>query len=243
MRIPLRARFAAIAVAALGAAYACGGGPRLGSPTDYQMWIHYSEAGAIQSAMIRGDLPAAREAARHLADAPRAEGIGPAGDAHVRELAAWSREIRDAASFGDAAVATGHLAATCGECHQDVGGGPVFLQGDPPEDRGFSGHMILHLWAADRMWEGLLGPSAVSWRDGAEVFREDPLQGDVVPATARVFATRLHELGREAAGMSDLRRQAVQYGRMVEQCAGCHAETGVTRRPDAPPARLVPTGR
>lgn len=241
MRSRTSIRVAAAAVA-LGVVWACAGGPRLGSPTDYQMWIHYREAGAIQSALIRGDLPDARDAARALADAPRAEGIGAEGDTHVRELAAWAREIRDAASFGDAAMAAGHLAATCGECHEATAG-PVFLEGDPPEDRGFTGHMILHSWAADRMWEGLLAPSAVSWREGAEVFDEAPLRGGSLPASAEGFARRLHDLGRDALTMTALRRQAVQYGRMLEQCAGCHAETGVTRRLDAPPAPRVPTGR
>ena len=184
--------------------------------------------------MIRGDLPAAREAANILASAPRAEGIDASGDAHVRELAAWARTIRDAPSFGEAAVASGHLAATCGECHQDV---------DPPVDRGFTGHMIAHAWAADRMWEGLVAPSATSWRDGAEIFREEPLVGGRIEGAAAGFARRLHELGDEAMGMTDLRRQAVQYGRMIEQCAGCHAEMGVTTRFDGPPSRLDPTGR
>lgn len=226
-----------------GLLWACGGGPRLGSPTDYQMWLHFEEAGRIQAAMIQGDLPAAREAANQLASAPRAEGIGPAGDAHVRELAAWARTIRDAPSFGEAAVAAGHLAATCGECHQETDGGLVFLQGDPPADRGFTGHMIAHAWAADRMWEGLLAPSVTSWRDGAEIFREEPLAGGRIQGAAAGFARRLHELGQEAVRMTDLRRQAVQYGRMIEQCAGCHAEMEVTTRFDGPPSRLVPTGR
>lgn len=215
--------------AALATAWACAGGPRLGSPTDYQMWLHFEEAGRIQSAMIQGDLTRARQAARTLADAPTAPGIGAGGERHVRELVAWARTIRDAAAFGEAAVATGHLAATCGECHDEVGGGPTFIHGAPPDDRGFTGHMILHAWAADRMWEGLMQPSATLWRDGAEVFREEPLHGGILTPAADVFARRLHELARQAEGLRDLRRQAVMYGEILEQCSGCHAEMGVDR--------------
>ena len=232
-----------VLVSSSAVAWACAGGPRLGSPTDYQMWLHYQEAGRIQAAMIRGDLPAAREAANLLATSPRAEGLGPSADAHVRELAAWARTIRDAPSFGEAADATGHLAATCGECHQDVDGGLVFMSGDPPQDRGFTGHMILHSWAADRMWEGLLAPSVTTWREGTAVFQEEPLSGGVVQGAAAAFAERLHELGREAHALSDLRRRAAQYGDMLEQCAGCHAEMGVTTRSGVRPSPLVPRGR
>lgn len=217
-----------VALIALGVSsvLACSGGPRLGSTTDYQMWLHFEQAGRIQSAMIQGDLATARRAARTLAEAPPAAGIDAEDAEHVEELSRWARTIRDAPSFGEAAEATGFLAATCGECHASSGSGPVFRRVDPPEDRGFTGHMILHAWGADRMWEGLMTASADSWSRGAAVFMEEPLHGDVFSERALGYAERLHALGREAAGETDLRAQAALYGRILQQCSGCHAESG-----------------
>jgi cytochrome c553 len=190
------------------------------------MWLHFEQAGRIQSAMIQGDLATARRSARTLAAAPPAPGIGEDGAEHVEELTRWARTIRDAPSFGEAAEATGFLAATCGACHASSGAGPAFRISDPPEDRGFTGHMILHSWAADRMWEGLVAASSDSWTRGAAVFSEEPLGGDALSEAAQGYAQRLHALGREAAGVTELKAQATIYGRMLQQCSGCHAEVG-----------------
>ena len=223
-RRPLLLALAALAGSSV---LACSGGTRLGSPTDYQMWLHFEQAGRIQSAMIQGDLPTARRAARTLAAAPAAPGIGAEGAAHVEELSKWAQTIRDAPSFGEAAEATGFMAATCGECHATSGAGPAFRPTEPPEDRGFTGHMIRHAWAADRMWEGLIAASTESWTRGASVFVEEALGHEVLTPRAEEWAERLHALGREAVGETDRTAQATLYGRILQQCSGCHAEVGV----------------
>lgn len=213
--------------ALLVAGFACSGGTRLGSPTDYQMWLHFEQAGRIQSAMIQGDLPTARVAARTLAASPAAPGIGPEGAEWVEALSEQARSIRDAPTFGEAAGATGLLAATCGSCHEASGGGPVFRHGDPPADQGFSGHMILHSWAADRMWEGLVANAGDAWAIGAAVFADGALDGQALTPKARGYAERLHQLGLTATDLDDLTARGERYGEMLEQCSGCHAELGV----------------
>jgi cytochrome c553 len=223
-RRPVLVALTAVAVSSV---LACSGGPRAGSSSNYQMWLHFEQAGRIQSAMIQGDLPTARRAARALASQPTAAGIGPEGAAQVEELSMWARTIRDAPSFGDAAEATGFLAATCGDCHASSGVGPAFRPSDPPEDRGFTGHMILHAWAADRMWEGLIAASPDAWTQGAAVFVEEALGHEVLTPSAEIWAERLHALGREAVGETDRKAQADLYGRILQQCSGCHAEVGL----------------
>ncbi len=227
MIVPVRRAVVAVGSALVVGSLACGGGTRLGSPTDYQMWLHFEHAGRIQSAMIRGDLPTARVSARTLAASPSAPGIGPEGAEWVEELTVQASAIRDAPAFGEAATATGLLAATCGSCHEASGGGPVFRHGDPPDDRGFAGHMIRHSWGADRMWEGLVSNADDAWRAGAAVFADESLEGDALTAKARQYADRLHELGRGAPGIRGLEERGARYGEILEQCSGCHAELGV----------------
>ena len=98
-----------------------------------------------------------------------------------------------------------------------------------PDDTGFSGHMIRHVWAADRMFEGLVGPSDELWVAGAGVFADEALHGDVIPVSAERHARRLHELGREATTLDGVQERARQYGLMLAECGACHAEMGVGR--------------
>ncbi|MBT8335049.1 MAG: hypothetical protein KJO11_00500 [Gemmatimonadetes bacterium] len=207
---------------------ACGGGARLGSTTDFQMWVHFEQAGQIQAAMIEGDLTSAREAARVLAEAPAAADLGAEGADYAEQLASHAQTIRDAPTFGEAADATGLLAATCGNCHEAADYRPRFASSEPPEDRGFTGHMLAHSWAADRMWEGLLSASTASWLAGVDVFEtDDPLHGGGLSPASDVFARRVHELAEQARDVVDLDERGRLYGQLLRQCSGCHAENGI----------------
>jgi hypothetical protein len=207
-------------------AVACASGARSGSTTHLQMQVHYEAAGQIQAAMVAGDLAAAREGARILADNPT--DLGPAGQEHADDLAALVRTIRTARTFGEAADATGLMAATCGDCHDAMGRGSTFSSADPPQDLGFTGHMIAHSWAADRMWEGLLSHSTEKWIAGVDVFGADePLHGGGLTPASDAFARRLHQLAAEARDVTDPHDRGRLYGQMLRQCSGCHAENGM----------------
>ena len=208
---------------------ACGGGARLSSTTDLKMQVHFDQAAALQEAMINGDLTSAREAALVLVAAPSMSDFGPDGEEYAKELSSHAGMIRDARTYGEAAVATGLLAATCGDCHAAMGGGPMFSSNLPPEDRGFTGHMIAYRWAADRMWEGLLSNSTDRWLSGVDVFATiDPLEGGGgLSAASDDFSTRLHELAAQARDVGNPQARGHLYGQLLRQCSGCHAENGL----------------
>jgi hypothetical protein len=81
------------------------------------------------------------------------------------------------------AAATGQMRGTCGSCHTASNSGPrVRIGGDPPTGVGeLANRMIEHLWDADRILEGLIGPSDTSWNAGATGLAQESLfHGEIV---------------------------------------------------------------
>jgi hypothetical protein len=93
--------------------------------------------------------------------------------------------------------------------------------------------MIRHLWAADRMWEGLVGPSNESWIAGARAMAETQ------PELARVFRASTGGMGSESflSEVNTLARAAVSatgqaergkiYGELLNTCNRCHTPIGI----------------
>lgn len=205
--------------------WACAGGPGPGNATQNFMRGHFEAASRIQMAILRGDLQAARPAAEAIWAVDRLPDMGLESIAYVRAVQDRAREIRDAGIYGEAAVATGRLAAACGACHVAFDGGPrISYQQPPPEGEGFGRHMVRHVWAADRLWEGLLAPSDEAWRLGAELMAEDDMATTRLSSAAERHAVRLRELAREAVETSDPEARGVLYGRILSTCGACHAE-------------------
>ncbi len=192
---------------------------------DARMWIHFDEAGDLQMAMVRGDLDRAREAARRIERVVAITGLPEGSEEELMRLRSYATAIREADDYGVAALGTSLLAASCGDCHATYGVGPAFAEvGDLPEDRG--NHMVEHVWAADRMWEGLVIPDPARWQTGARVlaYHEVPMDA-LAPGTSQ-YGVDLKTLGLESLRETDLSEQARRYGEILVTCSGCHTSTG-----------------
>ncbi len=195
------------------------------------MLTHYSRISALQSAVIVADMATAQRSGRWLGEYVSAEGLTPRAVHYMMEIRRVSTEIGRADDLVDLAAHTATLASACAGCHEETGGGPR-LGGTPhvPHEEGRVPHMRRHLWAVDRMWEGLLAPSDQFWQAGARALAEPPLTGwlhssgmdEVTP-----LAERVHELGAQAAQISDPSARAQLYGELIGTCATCHQALGV----------------
>jgi hypothetical protein len=93
--------------------------------------------------------------------------------------------------------------------------------------------MIRHLWAADRMWEGLVGPSDEAWTAGAQALDRDWAEGrSLIRAAADSEATvgligRIRALGHEALDTRVPKARAAVYAELLRTCNGCHDSTGI----------------
>ena len=180
---------------------------------------------AMRDAVIVGDRAHALELAARLRQQINAL---ESDDDEETHLTAVSREavIDPASPLPDIAVTVARLAAACGACHSAAGVAPSFDDVDvPPLDDRLESAMAVHKWAAERMWEGLIGPNDERWRRGTATFvalpRCDALYPNG-PAERRALcldATRL--IQRSHIRESAPSRTAL-YGRLLATCAHCH---------------------
>jgi|GEM_PF-472778 len=189
---------------------------------------HFEAVRDIERAAVAGNVAAMRERAAWLAEHEPENSVAykPELDA-MRETA--SRLAR-AVDLQAAIPLAAELGAACGSCHQTMTTITSFEYQELPEDTGELGQrMVRHLWAVDRLWEGLVGPSTALWTSGAEVLASDPLPVEEVttdPAAVREvtrLSSQVQRLGRLAGGADDQAARASIYGELLTTCAACHA--------------------
>lgn len=208
-----------------------GFGPGEAEPPE--MHRQFSRTVDIQTGVVVGDLARAQEAGAWIATHQDQETFGPDLDAYRAEIRGYAALISQAGDLDTVSRHTGQMAAACGRCHEATSGGPRFVvAGGPPQGGPGAKQMILHLWATDRMWEGLIGPSEDSWRAGAEALQDswDTAQA-ILPASsaANGFALptdRMRQLAQEAVAASTTEARASAYGKVLATCIECHAAKG-----------------
>jgi cytochrome c553 len=120
------------------------------------------------------------------------------------------------------------MARVCGECHEKTHGGPAL---PPPPDSAdyydadtLDERMGRHMWASELLWEGLTGPSDVSWKAGADRLIQAPAQlDDVLPVNFDGELRRVQAIGQSASEASTLTARADVYGLLIATCAQCHS--------------------
>ena len=208
-------------------------------PTQRHMDVHFQRVAEIEAALIRGDLEGARNGANYLADHVEVAGLPESGTPWLAAMRSEARAVGSAQDLAAAAAAASRMAKTCGDCHHATQHGPTIRVGELPSEGGTatSTEMTLHQWAADRMRDGLIGPSDGAWAVGAMGVANDPIyQADVAVRTGRFqqmddMARRSVALGRRAASLRDGFERAAAYGEFLASCAACHRAIGVLQQP------------
>jgi len=191
-------------------------------PKAIPMAEHFVQAEEIRDAVIAGKLAETRNPANWLLENITAEDMPVRWRVHVPKVRRSAKKIAETESLEDAAIAAGKLAAACGECHADIG--IAIAPPDRPspltDDTAFA-QMGRHAYAAERMWDGLVGPIDEAWVEGATMMRDAPLHGDAAPDTVKELATQMHALATEAVEVSPGARGKA-YGKIIATCAACH---------------------
>jgi cytochrome c553 len=191
----------------------------------FHMHESYTLFGAIERLLVRGKLAEVRDLARAIGVAPDEAGLSAwaAQAAVVRDRAA---AVANATTVEVACQRTASLAAACARCHADTGVSPEFRTPPPlPPDRPtIDARMTRHVWAVERVREGVIGDDDSSWRAGIDVLAQAPLPWRGSEGARGALAKQLHDVADRARHRAtpDPDR-ARTYGELLVACAACHA--------------------
>ncbi len=192
---------------------------------------------AIERLLIRGKLEEAKRFAATISEPADAPAHGPWASRVilVRDRAA---AVARATTVGQACQLEARLAAACGGCHLETAAVPRFraYPAAPADLPAIGARMARHRWAADRLWEGIVGGADEPWRAGLEVLAAAPLEwGEPTAARAQLARQLQHDAAqaRERVPGASFDARASAYGDMLATCAACHTWK-VEARPSKP---------
>ena len=202
------------------------------TPTQAHMYAHYDRTKEVHDALVRGNLEGARGGAHWLATHQDANRLPDGSVEYSAQLRTQATQVMEASDLPDAAMAAAQMAGACGDCHRQYDVEPRFLMGAPPPGgSGAKEEMALHVWASERMWNGLVGPDDFAWTSGASALKtgwlspqsvvKDPKTGEQV----RQLIQQVYEVGTRAETTSDPHDRAGIYGEFLTACIDCHQLT------------------
>ncbi len=194
---------------------------------------HFGRASDLQRAVVNGDMEAIEGTANWLAEHSKLSGAPASWDPYLAEMRTAAEVAAEAPDLYTAAQATARVGAACGDCHKAHGAVvELSVEGALAEGGDAVAHMQRHVWASERLWEGLVVPSAEVWQSGAKAFDEVPLVPEEVSdeqeikTEIQLVANRVHELGAMARQALDPTMRAATYGELLATCFRCHQATG-----------------
>jgi cytochrome c553 len=181
---------------------------------------------AIERLLIRGKLDDAKRFAATISEPTEAPAHGPWASQVllVRDRAA---AVARATTVEQACQLEATLAAACGGCHIEAAVVPRFrtYPPAPPDLPTIGARMARHRWAADRLWEGIVGGADEPWRAGLDVLAAAPLEwgdGNADRAALARVLQRDAAQARERTPSNSLEARAGAYGHLLATCAACH---------------------
>ena len=202
-----------------------------GSSLDRIMRAHFEEALMIRQAVIAGTPERAAEPASALAHARDMDQLPEGWRGFVERMQEVASRLEDSVLISRAASATADLGVACGMCHQQRGGPLASTERAPAEGTTLDSRMQRHVWATERLWEGLYVPSDDAWNLGAAALSAAPFPSEVLNeggVYARTAAADLARLVGKASERRTLLDRASLYAELLLTCGSCHRATRVT---------------
>lgn len=192
---------------------------------------HFAIVTWARDMVISGDLESMRDPLRQLATYEYRT-VAPGGwMPFVADLQQAARLTSEAKTLDLAATGVATMARVCGDCHRAKAAGPQFPASQPDHERATSDslgeRMQRHMWAVNRMWEGLTAPSDDAWNAGAQVLASAPAAAPEstpkLPPAVVSALSEVREVGSQALGATSLKDRANTFGLLLSTCATCHS--------------------
>jgi cytochrome c556 len=194
------------------------------SPTRL-MHAHLTDALLIRKAVIAGTPEHAAAPAEALAKAENPADLPANWRASVERMQQIAGRINNSTSAAQAAGATADLGVACGGCHQTLGGPKASSEPPPPEGTTLTDRMQRHVWATERLWEGLTVPSADAWNAGVKALSASPFPPEVLKqggVHGRSAAKDFTKLVVKAPSKKTVEERAALYAELLVTCGSCH---------------------
>lgn len=198
--------------------------------TARHMGAQHDAMKAIQAAIIAGSLDAARDPANRLLEQDASVAGEAANADYVEAVRLAASEVLAADTLESAAEAASQLGLACGACHTANSATVEFAEVRRPSDKEKERpHMQRHQWAADRMWEGLIGPDGTAFSRGANLLFESPVKPEVLAKhggdeVVVGMSRRVHQLAANATTVREPGERAEIFAEFIANCGACHAE-------------------
>jgi mono/diheme cytochrome c family protein len=208
--------------------------PRFQSPTlgQFHMRLHASDLRQLERHLLAGRLTDAASFARSLIGRIEDPGLVRWQDG-ARRVAVEAVEVIYAPDVETALRQAPRIAAACAQCHAASLGRPIFEAAPPApvDDHALRARMARHVWATDRLWEGIIGPADDRWTQGLQVLADTPLTFSP-RSDAPLLATQLQRQARAqlATPAIGVDARAAAYGELLVTCGACHASTQTAPR-------------
>ncbi len=206
-----------------------------------QMHENLARVTIMQEAVIRGDMEAAVEPAKWIADHQETAGLPAGTESVLADMKKQATVVAEAKDFKNAATATAMVVSYCGTCHTAAKITPAIPEAAKPAAEGaLASHMIEHQWATDLLYQGLVIPSEERWQKGLDAMATTPLVEKNLPKDTKLtkeiaaLEKKVHELAGRAKAASDLGTKVAFYGEYIGGCAGCHGLHGKVWGPGLP---------
>lgn len=195
---------------------------------------HLDRVVAVKAAVISGNLGGVYAPANWLAEHQEPAELSRKWRPFADGMRASARRAAEARDLTTAAAAVGQTGRYCGECHLASGFAVSFGYAKPPPadlDNTLT-QMQRHLWASDRLWAGLIGPSDAAWESGAKMLAgvdlsvADITGDETLSPLVNNIVQRLRTIGEQAAEAISADRRGELYGEFLSLCADCHSLTG-----------------
>jgi cytochrome c553 len=193
------------------------------------MHDHFDKLSGVLDAVVQGDLESSRTRASSLQGAVASETYSPRYRDFASDVMQAAQLASEAESIESAAERVANIALACGRCHASQGFNATKSDSSFPSEQPaeLSEKMWQHLWAADQLWLGVVGPSNTAWKAGSSALLAAELTSrDIADATEamRILAAKVIQFAKSAEEASDHESRARVLGQFLGTCAGCHRE-------------------
>lgn len=202
--------------------------PPPGASVDRIMQAHFKDALLIRQAVIAGIPENAVEPAFALSHVQDLDHLPEGWRGFVERMQEVAGRIQDSTLVSRAAAATADLGVSCGMCHRQRGGPQASKAPPPAEGTTIQSRMQRHVWATERLWEGLYVPSDDAWNAGANALSTAPFPSEVSRkggVHARSAADDFSRLVIKAPAKKTPGDRAGLYAELLLTCGGCHRAT------------------